>query len=651
MRIFLIQPWIDYRGAETVALYLSSVLKKKGIEVKIATLYLESKADLRIIDDNSLILPWKIISYLAMKSKFVRFIFSVPVLTYLTLKNAGNYDLICAFNTPASLVGAIAKTILSKKVIWFSQSVPSDMRGEDQLDAIDKITLGLASGKIDHWAVAKTDLIFAISKKVAETIKKVYKRESLVIYPSAPYLNGSVRDLPFAVRKLRHDNALLLIQIGILHPQKNQNISLQVVRELNFRYGIKTALILVGEGRYGKTLRETVKNLKLENQIYFAGFIPRNKLKGYYQIADLNLSPSEKESFTLAALEALASGKLSLISQDSGVLEVISDFAISTKIEVSEMSKKIADFYNRKNYFNNKLEEGRSYIKRKLSWEIFSSEFMAGSKKLLNKAIPPNIYNYKYFDIHHKKENENLKLERENKLNRAVNLLDLKPGMKVLDIGCGNGELSEIIAGKGCYVWGIDYSSDAVNLSKKRSEELPKDLSKKMKFIEMDATSLDFSDNYFDRIICVDVIEHIYSDTLSLLISEIKRVIKSEGLVIFETAPNSFLYTPFLRVAKFLTGIKKFESEDYHINIFNFFKLRKLLRSLSSDFSIDIIDEGFGSFSSRLRGVKNIPNYIVGVAKMFDFLREGPLSQRIIKSTFLKIFLSYDLWGVVKVRK
>lgn len=44
-------------------------------------------------------------------------------------------------------------------------------------------------------------------------------------------------------------------------------------------------------------------------------------------------------------------------------------------------------------------------------------------------------------------------------LDRVVSLADVRPGMRVLDLGIGTGNLAARFVREGCFVWGIDFSA------------------------------------------------------------------------------------------------------------------------------------------------------------------------------------------------
>jgi len=112
----------------------------------------------------------------------------------------------------------------------------------------------------------------------------------------------------------------------------------------------------------------------------------------------------------------------------------------------------------------------------------------------------------------------------------------IESGERILDIGCGDGYMLRKVKDKFQELYGMDISPSRLQEAKKKIEELyPSDISK-FKFIEENADEpLPFPDNYFDAIICIAVIEHVY-DIFSL-VKEMYRVLKPNGYVI-AVVPN-----------------------------------------------------------------------------------------------------------------
>lgn len=86
---------------------------------------------------------------------------------------------------------------------------------------------------------------------------------------------------------------------------------------------IKAKLLLVGDGPEITGVRKQVKDLGIENKVLFLG--RQDHLEELYSISDLMLLLSEKESFGLVALEAMACGVPCIGTHVGGIPEVIVD--------------------------------------------------------------------------------------------------------------------------------------------------------------------------------------------------------------------------------------------------------------------------------------------------------------------------------------
>ncbi len=89
----------------------------------------------------------------------------------------------------------------------------------------------------------------------------------------------------------------------------------------------------------------------------------------------------------------------------------------------------------------------------------------------------------------------------------------------ILDIGCGNGRLSEVLD---CKYIGADTSSKMLEIAKLKYPDKEFVLSKSLNF--------PFSDNHFDKVFCLAVFHHIPSKRLRQeFLKEIRRVLKPQG--------------------------------------------------------------------------------------------------------------------------
>lgn len=141
------------------------------------------------------------------------------------------------------------------------------------------------------------------------------------------------------------------------------------------------------------------------------------------------------------------------------------------------------------------------------------------------------------------------------RLTFALSCSNIRPDMRVLDVGCGRGEVLLWLAEHGARAYGIDYAWDALLLAKAALS-----LTGKSNYVisAANARRLPFADESFDLVFLLDVIEHLYPWELTQTLREIWRVLKYSGWLIVHTAPNLWYYRfgyPIYRLIQRMRGL------------------------------------------------------------------------------------------------
>ena len=132
-------------------------------------------------------------------------------------------------------------------------------------------------------------------------------------------------------------------------------------------------------------------------------------------------------------------------------------------------------------------------------------------------------------------------------------------GKRVLDIGCGEGFLLRKLKDKFEELYGLDVAPSRLEEAKEKIRSLYPLEVPRFKFVEGNADEvLPFSNDFFDAVTCIAVIEHVY-DIFSL-VREMYRVLKPGGYIIAEV-PN-IVYLKY-RIY-FLLGKLPATSSPYH---------------------------------------------------------------------------------------
>lgn len=106
-----------------------------------------------------------------------------------------------------------------------------------------------------------------------------------------------------------------------------------------------------------------------------------------------------------------------------------------------------------------------------------------------------------------------------------VDRLDVKPGMKVLDVACGSGNLALIAAAKGADVSGIDIADNLIETAKKRADEAGLNV----RFEQGDAEAMPYEDDSFDLV--MTMFGAMFAPRPDVTASELLRVCKSGGRI------------------------------------------------------------------------------------------------------------------------
>ncbi len=135
------------------------------------------------------------------------------------------------------------------------------------------------------------------------------------------------------------------------------------------------------------------------------------------------------------------------------------------------------------------------------------------------------------------------------RLSMCLDRAKLTPGMSILDIGCGRGELVCEAAARGCRAFGLDYSEAALELARERAAGL-EPVGGRATFLGGDAKALPFGDASLDRVFMVDVYEHLHPYELEETLAEVRRILRPDGKLIVHTGPNTWFYSFGLPIAR-----------------------------------------------------------------------------------------------------
>ncbi len=116
---------------------------------------------------------------------------------------------------------------------------------------------------------------------------------------------------------------------------------------------------------------------------------------------------------------------------------------------------------------------------------------------------------------------------QEAKLDMVCRKLELKPGLRILDIGCGWGGMAQFAARNyGVEVLGITISKEQVALARERCAGLP---------IEIRLQDYRDLQETFDRILSLGMFEHVGYKNYRIFMQKVRNLLKEDGLFLLHT--------------------------------------------------------------------------------------------------------------------
>jgi SAM-dependent methyltransferase len=205
-------------------------------------------------------------------------------------------------------------------------------------------------------------------------------------------------------------------------------------------------------------------------------------------------------------------------------------------------------------------------------------------------------------------------------LHRYAYAAKLVRGKRVLDLASGEGYGSNLLAQQAQSVIGVDIDPEAVEHASARYGNRGANV----QFITGSVTNVPIPDSHsFDAVVCFEAIEHI--DDHAALLSEVKRLLRKDGLLIIST-PNKLVYQDHSKEDNPF-HLRELTFEEFRVLLTRQFKYARFLgQRIHAESSIWPIEgkvpESREDFSVEREGEeyaftsadKRVPLYIIGLA-------------------------------------
>ena len=204
-----------------------------------------------------------------------------------------------------------------------------DLNSRSRQKALQKADLVLAVSRFTrNWLIQKT----CVDSQRVQILPNTFLPERFMIGPKPPRLlekYGFTSQTPVVLTVCR-------LEEGEQYKGYDQMIRAlpRVLLDVpNTRY------LLVGTGSDRSRVEKLAVELRVQNAVLFAGFVPDDELSEHYNLCDLFAMPSKAEGFGIVYLEALASGKPVLAGNKDGSRDALVDGELGLLVDPDDIDE------------------------------------------------------------------------------------------------------------------------------------------------------------------------------------------------------------------------------------------------------------------------------------------------------------------------
>jgi N-acetyl-alpha-D-glucosaminyl L-malate synthase BshA len=189
------------------------------------------------------------------------------------------------------------------------------------------------------FSINSSDVVTSVSQSLkADTLRLFNVKREIDVVPNFIDTTKYTQSISNCQRSmLAQSDERIITHVSNLRKVKRIRDVIMIFYEI--QKNLKSKLIMVGQGPEREMAEELVQDLALEDKVLFLG--ESHEIDQVLSYSDLFLLPSEKESFGLAALEAMVNG-VPVISTNTGGLPEVNKQGFSGFLsdvgEISEMA-------------------------------------------------------------------------------------------------------------------------------------------------------------------------------------------------------------------------------------------------------------------------------------------------------------------------
>jgi N-acetyl-alpha-D-glucosaminyl L-malate synthase BshA len=166
------------------------------------------------------------------------------------------------------------------------------------------------------------------------------------------------------------DSAKLVLFVGSLRSYKGVDILIQAM-SLVLESEPSAVAVIIGDGPQKEELIVLRDLLGLQKTVIFAGSVPNSEIVSYENECDVLVLPSRRESFGIAAVEAMACAKPVIGTKVGGLKEIIDDGQTGIAVEPDnypQLARAILQILEDKSHAQRLGERARRKVEAEFDW-------------------------------------------------------------------------------------------------------------------------------------------------------------------------------------------------------------------------------------------------------------------------------------------
>lgn len=219
---------------------------------------------------------------------------------------------------------------------------------------------------LERHGMNKADKVIAVSNFTKNKIAAHYgiPLEKIRVVHNAVDFSSHYCDENFEIKKA----GKIVLFLGRVTLQKGPDYFVYAAKKV-LEHEKNVKFIVAGSGDMEPFIIEKAAELGIADKVLFAGFLNQDDVERAYKMADVYVMPSVSEPFGITALEAMKNKTPPIVSNQSGVSEVIRHCLKADFWDINELSNKIIALLRYSPLHETLKESGYAEVK-KFNWDV-----------------------------------------------------------------------------------------------------------------------------------------------------------------------------------------------------------------------------------------------------------------------------------------